>query len=80
MSPDNAKGWLQTLWPLAQQGGPVVSLVLAVLFVASVHWGLGALRECVDRNRLLGEKLVTQQEKFYQDIMIRLAHCPPAPR
>jgi hypothetical protein len=76
-SPDSTHRWLQTLLPLARDGGPIVSLLLGVLFVASLWWGLGALRECVERNRMLGEKLVTQQEKFYAEVMLRLAHCQP---
>ena len=77
MSPDNARGWLQTLLPLAQQGGPIVSLLLAVVMSISLWWMGGWLRECIEHNRALGAQLVTQQEKYHTEILLRLAHCPP---
>lgn len=80
MLPEGARGWLQTLLPLAQQGGPIISLLLGVLFVASTWYGLGVLRECVQHNRVLNERIVTQQQQFLSEVRLLLAHCPPAPR
>lgn len=77
MSPDHARGWLQTLLPLAQQGGPIVSLLLAVVMSISLWWMSGWLRECIEHNRVLGAQLVSQQEKYHTEILLRLAHCPP---
>ena len=77
MSPDNAGGWLKTLLPLAQQGGPIVSLLLAVVMSISLWWMGGWLRECIEHNRVLGAQLVSQQEKYHTEILLRLAHCPP---
>lgn len=77
--PGQVSRWYNALYPMAQQGGPLLTLLLAVLFAASLWWGLGMLRECVNRNHVLSERLITQQEKFHQDVLLRLAHCPPAP-
>lgn len=79
MGPEDAKHWYNALLPMAQQGGPLLTLVMAVLFTGSLWWGLSLLRECVNRNHVLSERLITQQEKFHQDVLLRLAHCPPAP-
>jgi hypothetical protein len=76
--PGQVSRWYSTLLPIAREGGPLVTLVLALLFVGSLYWGLGMLRECVNRNHVLSERLITQQEKFHQDVLLRLAHCPPA--
>lgn len=77
MGPSDAKHWYDVLLPMAQQGGPLLTLVMAILFAGSLWWGLGMLRECVNRNHVLSERLITQQEKFHQDVLLRLAHCPP---
>jgi hypothetical protein len=80
LTPDGARSWLQTLLPLAQQGGPIVSLLLAVVMCVSLWWMSGWLSACIERNREMSAQLVTQQEKFHTEILLRLAHCPPAPR
>jgi hypothetical protein len=80
VSPDNARGWLRTLLPLARDGGPVLSLLLGVLFVASTWYGLGVLKECVQHNRTLNERITAQQQQFMSELRLMLAHCPPAPR
>ena len=77
-SPEGTSRWLQMLWPLAQQGGPVVSLLLAVVLTISLWWMGGWLRDCIEHNRVLGAQLVSQQEKYHTEILLRLAHCPPA--
>jgi hypothetical protein len=77
--PEQVSRWYRMLYPMAEQGGPLVTLVLAALFIGSLWWGMGMLRECVTRNHVLSERLITQQEKFHQDVLLRLAHCPPGP-
>jgi hypothetical protein len=79
VGPNEVKHWYHALLPMAQQGGPLLTLVMALLFAGSLWWGLGMLRECVTRNHVLSERLITQQEKFHQDVLLRLAHCPPQP-
>jgi len=78
VTPEGARSWLQTLLPLAQQGGPIVSLLLAVVMTISLWWMGGWLRDCIEHNRVLGAQLVSQQEKYHTEILLRLAHCPPA--
>jgi hypothetical protein len=78
MGPDDARHWYDALLPMAERGGPLLTLLLAVMFAGSLWWGLSLLRECVNRNHVLSERLITQQEKFHQDVLLRLAHCPPA--
>lgn len=77
MSPDQARGWLNALLPAAERAGPLLALVMALLLGASLYWGTGLLRECVERNRALAGQLVVQQEKFHAEVLLRLAHCPP---
>lgn len=79
MSPDDAKHWYDALLPMARQGGPVLTIFLLIALVVSLWWLIGTLHDCVDRNRLLGERLVEQQQRFYQDVMVRLVHCKPGP-
>jgi hypothetical protein len=76
--PEQVSRWYQALWPIAERGGPVLTLLLGLLFAGSLWWGMSMLRECVNRNHVLSERLITQQEKFHQDVLLRLAHCPPA--
>jgi hypothetical protein len=75
--PGQVSRWYQALWPIAERGGPVLTLLLGLMFAGSLYWGMGMLRECVTRNHVLSERLITQQEKFHQDVLLRLAHCPP---
>lgn len=72
------RSWL----PLAREAGPFVTLLVVVAMIISTWWFAGWLRDCADRNRLLADKLVTQQETFQREVLLRLAHCPPtgAPR
>lgn len=80
-SPEGTSRWLQILLPLARDGGPIVSLLLAVVMTISLWWMGGWLRDCIEHNRVLGAQLVSQQEKYHTEILLRLAHCPPqAPR
>jgi hypothetical protein len=77
--PEQVSRWYQVILPMAERGGPLLTLLLALLFAASTWWGLGMLRECVNRNHVLGERLITQQEKFHQDLLLHLTHCKSAP-
>jgi hypothetical protein len=79
VSPDSAKGWLATLLPLMREGGPVLSLLLALLLALLLWYGGGLLRECVERNRRLGDQLVTQQEKFHAEVLLHLRGCTKSP-
>ena len=78
-SPEQARGWLATLLPVMQQGGPILSLLLAILLTGSLYWGLGVLRECVERNRALGAQLVTQQQAFHAEVLLHLRQCARVP-
>jgi hypothetical protein len=77
MSPQEGHKWFTSWLPLAVQAGPFMTLVMAVILVITTWWLAGWLRECADRNRLLGDKLITQQQAFHAEVMLRLAHCPP---
>lgn len=78
-SPEGTSRWLKTILPIAQQGGPIVSLLLGILLVVSLWWGAGVLRECVERNRALGAQLVSQQQAFHQEILLHLRQCARVP-
>jgi hypothetical protein len=79
VSPDQAKGWLSTFLPVAERAGPALSLILALLLAGSLWYGLGLLRECVERNRTLAAQLVTQQETFHRELLVYLQRCQPQP-
>jgi hypothetical protein len=76
--PEQVSRWYSIFYPMAQQGGPLLTLLLGIILVVSLWYGLRVLKECVVHNRQLNERLITQQEKFHQDVLLRLAHCPPA--
>ena len=80
MTPDGARGWLQTLLPLMREGGPILTLGLAVVMCVSLFWMSGWLEDCITHNRVLGQRLLDEQHAFRSEILTRLAHCPPAPR
>ena len=71
--------WLKTWLPVAQSGGPFLTLGLAVVMCVSVWWFAGWLRECVDHNRELAAQLVTQQQAFHAEMRLSLVHCQPKP-
>jgi hypothetical protein len=79
VGPEEARHWYDFFLPLAERGGPILTLLLGMILLVSLWYGLRVLRECVVHNRMLNERLITQQEKFHQDLLLRLAHCPPAP-
>ena len=78
-TPESTSRWYQTLLPIATAGGPILTLALALMLVVTVWWLVGNLRDCVDRNRLLGERLVTQQETFHRELLVHLQRCQPHP-
>lgn len=82
MGPEDVKHWYDFLLPVAEKGGPLLTLALAIILVLSTWYGLWALRECVVHNRALAAQMLSDQRVFRQDLLLALAHCPPvqAPR
>ena len=80
MSPNEARHWYDALLPIVTRGGPIVTLATLIALTISVWWLGGWLRTCVDHNRELTEKLLTQQSTFYAELRLALANCPPPPR
>lgn len=78
LPPDGPRGWLRTLWPFMERGGPVLSLALLAALVVSVYWTTSVLRECVDRNRTMTEQLIALQDRHHAELL-RYVHCPPGP-
>ena len=78
MSPDSAKGWLGTLYPLMERGGGVLALAFLLIGGSIVWFLIGALERSVTRNHALTERLLTQQELHRQEIL-RYVHCTPTP-
>lgn len=60
--PERAKGWLGLLLPLMQQGGPVLSLALAVMMAVTVWYLLGVIGENRKVSIDLLEKVLRCQE------------------
>jgi hypothetical protein len=77
-TPESTTRWYQALLPILQAGGPVLTLLLGIILVVSLWYGLHVLKECVAHNRLLNERLLTQQQAMYQEMRLALAHCTPA--
>ena len=78
MSPDSAKGWLGTLYPLMERGGGVLALAFLLIGGSIVWFLIGALERSVQRNHVLTERLLTQQEQHRAEIL-RYVHCTPTP-
>jgi hypothetical protein len=78
MGPEDAKHWYDFFLPLAERGGPLLTLLLGLILLVSLWYGLRVLRECVTHNRLLNERILTQQQAFYQELRLALVHCQPA--
>jgi hypothetical protein len=76
-SPESTTRWYQALYPIAQAGGPVLSLTLLLALALSLWWLSGWLHGCVEHNRVLTERLLAQQQAFTQEIRLALAHCQP---
>ena len=75
--PEQVSRWYQALYPMAEKGGPLLTLFLALVMLVSLWWLNGWVNICVERNRALAEKILTQQQTFYQELRLQLAHCPP---
>lgn len=75
-TPERASTWLGLLLPLAQQGGPLLTLALALLLGGAVWYTLGALDRAVQRNHALVDKIILLQDSHRAEL-VRLAHCPP---
>jgi len=78
-SPESTSRWYQAMLPIAARGGPVLTLFLLGALIISVWWLAGWMHTCVERNRELTEKLLTQQQALYQEMRLALAHCQPVP-
>jgi hypothetical protein len=76
-TPDSTTRWYQALLPIAQAGGPLLTLALMLALVASLWWLTGWMRECVEHNRAMTERLIAQQQTFTQELRLALAHCQP---
>lgn len=79
MSPQDARHWYDVFLPWAEKGGPLLTLLLALMFALTLWYGLAALRDCVNRNRALAERMLAQQETFHRDLLLALAHCEGKP-
>jgi hypothetical protein len=64
---------------MAQRGGPVLTIGLLIALIVSVWWLAGWMHVCVERNRALTDKLLTQQQALYQEMRLALAQCSKAP-
>jgi hypothetical protein len=62
-SPEQAKGWIRTLVPLAEQGGPLLTVFTLIVGTLIVYWLLGALDRQQTLTRELGERLLTCVEE-----------------
>jgi hypothetical protein len=69
--------WFTSWLPLAREATPFMTVLLAVILVVSVWWFVHKLEDCVERNRVMTDRLLVQQETFHRELMACLAHCPP---
>jgi hypothetical protein len=76
-TPESTTRWYQALLPIAQAGGPVLSLALLLALALSLWWLTSWMHTCVERNHALTERLLTQQQAFMQELKVALAHCQP---
>ena len=76
MHPNGPKGWLTFLYPLAKEGGAVLSLALLAALIVSLWWMTGIVRECITRNRAMTEQIIAIQDRHHAELM-RYVHCPP---
>ena len=76
MTPERASTWIGTLLPVVTQGGPILTLVLALLLGGAVYYLLGVLDRAVTRNHVLVERIIALQDAHRAEL-VRLAHCPP---
>jgi hypothetical protein len=79
VGPNDVRHWYDALMPAMQRGGPVLTLALLLAMIISTWWLTSWVHSCVDRNRELTEKLLTQQQAFYAEVRVALAHCQREP-
>lgn len=77
-SPDSARGWLATLYPLMERGGGVLALAFLLIGASMVWFLIGALERSVARNHALTERLLTMQDMHRQELL-RYVHCERSP-
>lgn len=77
-TPERAQGWLSLLYPLMQQGGPILTLFVLLFGAGTIYYLLGALERSVGRNHVLVERLLTQQAEHRAELL-RYVHCQPQP-
>ena len=78
ITPENTKGWFSSWLPVAERGGPILTLVLAMLLGGAVYYLLGVLDRAVQRNHALTERLLTLQDTHRQELL-RYVHCERTP-
>lgn len=77
-TPESAGRWLSTIMPVLERGGPVVALLALLIGGGTVWYLLGVLDRAVQRNHVLVERLLTEQERHRAELL-RYVHCPPQP-
>jgi hypothetical protein len=77
-SPEQARGWIATFYPLLVQGGPVVSLVLLLLGGFQIWYLMGVIATVQTNNRTLVERLLTAQDTHRAELL-RYVHCQREP-
>jgi len=78
VTPDGARGWLGTIYPLMERGGGVLALAFLLIGASMVWFLIGALERSVERNRALTERMLTMQDAHRAEVL-RYVHCTPAP-
>jgi len=79
MGPEEVKHWYDAVMPAMQRGGPVLTLGLLIAMILSTWWLTSWMHDCVDRNRQLTERMLTQQQAFYAEVRVALANCRREP-
>ena len=63
MTPETAKGWLSTIYPILVQAGPALSLMLLLLGAVQVWYLLGQVSRTQDMNARLYGELMAAKDK-----------------
>jgi hypothetical protein len=79
VSPQEAQHWYDAIMPALVRGGPVLTLGLLIMMAVSTWWLTSWMHDCVERNRQLTERMLTQQQAFYAEVRVALAHCQREP-
>lgn len=64
---------------MAERGGPVLTISLLIALLITTYWLTSWMHDCVDRNRQLTERLLTQQQAFYAEVRTAITHCQREP-